>query len=80
LRMMIFPLISRMRFPVPITDESSSSESFTRTYSTWTYNATYFQSHSQVGGVMMRMSGGPVAYKACLHPTIAGSSTEAEFI
>ncbi|KAL7479482.1 hypothetical protein ACHAW6_005212 [Cyclotella cf. meneghiniana] len=32
------------------------------------------------GGVMMRMSGGPVAYKARLHPTVAGSSTEAEFM
>jgi hypothetical protein len=32
------------------------------------------------GGVMMRMSGGPVAYKARLHPSIAGSSTTAEFM
>jgi hypothetical protein len=32
------------------------------------------------GGVMMRMSGGPVAYKARLHPSVAGSSTEAEFM
>ncbi len=27
---------------------------------------------------MMHMSGGPVAYKARLHPSVAGSSTEAE--
>jgi hypothetical protein len=32
------------------------------------------------GGVMMRMAGGPVAYKARLQPTVAGSSTEAEFM
>ncbi|KAL7488575.1 hypothetical protein ACHAW6_014165 [Cyclotella cf. meneghiniana] len=32
------------------------------------------------GGVMMRMSGGPVAYKARLHPSVAGSLTEAEFM
>jgi hypothetical protein len=32
------------------------------------------------GSVMMRMSGGPVAYKARLHPSVAGSSTEAEFM
>jgi hypothetical protein len=32
------------------------------------------------GGVMMRMAGGPVAYKAKLQPTVAGSSTEAEFM
>jgi hypothetical protein len=29
---------------------------------------------------MMRMAGGPVAYKAKLQPTVAGSSTEAEFM
>jgi hypothetical protein len=32
------------------------------------------------GGVMMRMAGGLVAYKAKLQPTVAGSSTEAEFM
>jgi hypothetical protein len=31
------------------------------------------------GGVMMRMAGGLVAYKGELQPTVAGSSTEAEF-
>jgi hypothetical protein len=29
---------------------------------------------------MMRMVGGPVAYKAKLQPTVAGSLTEAEFM
>ena len=32
------------------------------------------------GGVMMRLAGGPVAYKAKLQPTVALSSTEAEFM
>jgi hypothetical protein len=32
------------------------------------------------GGVMMRMAGGPVAYKGKLQPAVAGSSTEAEFM
>jgi hypothetical protein len=32
------------------------------------------------GGVMMRSAGGPVAYKGRLQPTVAGSSTEAEFM
>jgi hypothetical protein len=31
------------------------------------------------GGVNMRLAGGPVAWKASLWPTVAGSSTEAEF-
>jgi hypothetical protein len=32
------------------------------------------------GGTIMRLAGGPIAYKAKLQPTIASSSTEAEFI
>lgn len=32
------------------------------------------------GGADVRLSGGPVAYKSRLHPTVAHSSTEAEFM
>jgi hypothetical protein len=32
------------------------------------------------GGIMMRLAGGPVAWKGKLQPTVAGSSTEAEFM
>jgi hypothetical protein len=32
------------------------------------------------GGTLMRLAGGPIAYKSKLQPTVAGSSTEAEFM
>jgi hypothetical protein len=32
------------------------------------------------GGIMMKLAGGPVAWKGKLQPTVAGSSTEAEFM
>ena len=42
--------------------------------------ATCVKTRRSFGGVCMRLAGGTVAYKTKFQPTVAGSSTEAEFM
>ena len=42
--------------------------------------ATCVKTHRSFGGVCMRLAGGTIAYKTKFQPTVAGSSTEAEFM
>jgi hypothetical protein len=49
----------------------------TYTDSNWT---TCVKTCNSFGGVCMRLAGGTIAYKTKFQPTVAGSSTEAEFM
>jgi len=42
--------------------------------------ATCIKTRRSFGGTVIRLAGGTIAYKAKFHPTVAGSSTEAEFM
>jgi hypothetical protein len=42
--------------------------------------ATCIKTRHSFGGICIRLAGGTIAYKCCFQPTVAGSSTEAEFM
>ena len=42
--------------------------------------ATCVKTRRSFGGTVICLAGGTIAYKAKFHPTVAGSSTEAEFM
>ena len=42
--------------------------------------ASCVKTRRSFGGLCIRLAGGTIAYKAKFHPTVAGSSTEAEFM
>jgi hypothetical protein len=42
--------------------------------------ATCVKTHHPFGGVCMHLAGGTIAYRTKFQPTVAGSSTEAEFM
>jgi hypothetical protein len=42
--------------------------------------ATCMKTHRSFGGLCLRFAGGTIAYKTQFQPTIAGSSTEAEYM
>jgi len=42
--------------------------------------ASCVKTHASFGGSCIRLAGGTIAYKSKFHPTVAGSSTEAEFM
>jgi hypothetical protein len=42
--------------------------------------ATSMKTHQSFGGICIRLAGGTITYKCCFQPTVAGLSTEAEFM
>ena len=42
--------------------------------------ATCVKTCRSFGGIVLRLAGGTIAYKCKFQPTVAGSSTEAEFM
>ena len=42
--------------------------------------ATCVKTHRSFGGIVLRLAGGTIVYKCKFQPTVAGSSTEAEFM
>jgi hypothetical protein len=73
------PTISSTPHDIALTDRPLDHPTRTHGYmdSSW---GDCLLTRRSFGGTLMRLAGGPIAYKAKLQPTVASSSTEAEFI
>jgi hypothetical protein len=73
------PTISSTPHDIALTDRPLDHPTRTHGYMDSSWGDCLLTSRS-FGGTLMRLAGGPIAYKAKLQPTVAISSTEAEFI
>ena len=73
------PVINSNRQDILLGDHPQFKASTIHTYadSDW---ATCIKTRRSFGGTCIRLAGGTIAYKCKFHPTVAGSSTEAEFM
>ena len=73
------PVINSNRQDILLDDRPQFKASTIHTYadSDW---ATCIKTRRSFGGTCIRLAGGTIAYKCKFHPTVAGSSTEAEFM